>query len=312
MKLQEAIELYNTHCIYEKNLSNKTMKAYNIDLNQFKAYRTNQNLTVGVFDKFYIKDYMKHLFDDNLKAKSVKRKVGTLKTFFSFLEFEDIIEISPFKKMKFSIRLPQMLPKTINTKDLRKFFKYMYKYKHSLKHKNSYSYNVIIRDIAVIELLYATGMRVSELCNLKLGDIDIHKGIVTIFGKGSKERIIQVCDPEVKQALSEYHKIFAVKIHENNHFFINKFNTMFSEDSVRYMITKYQEKSGIKKQLTPHQFRHTLATGLLEENVDIRVIQNILGHSSILTTQIYTRVNSKLQKKILSTKHPRKNLNLNI
>ncbi len=312
MKLQKAIELFNTHCIYEKNLSDKTMKAYNIDLNQFEAYEANKNCNVTTFDKFYIKEYMKYLFEKNLKAKSVKRKIATLKIFFNFLEFEDFIEISPFKKMKFSIKLPQMLPKIISIKDLRKFFKYLYKHKKSFKNKNSYSYTAIIRDIAVIELLYATGMRVSELCYLKPSDIDIQRGIVNIFGKGSKERIIQVCDIEVKQALNEYYKLFAVKIHENNYFFINKFNTMFSEDSVRYMITKYQKLSGVKIKLTPHQFRHTLATGLLEENVDIRIIQNILGHSSILTTQIYTRVNSKHQKKILSTKHPRKYLNLNI
>ena len=310
MKLQEMIKLFETHCIYEKNLSAKTIKAYNIDLKQFAEYRDSKNCSLDLFDKFYIKDYIKYLFEKGLEAKSIKRKSGTLKTFFNFLEFEEFIEISTFKKMQLSIKLPKRLPKTIDKKDLQRFFKFMYAYKEKIENKNSYTYYAIIRDIAVIELLFATGMRVSELCHLKPDDINIQRGIVTIFGKGAKERAIQICDSEVKQSLIEYYKLFNQKIHEKNFFFINRFNNMFSEDSVRHMIKKYQLLSGIRKHVTPHQFRHTLATGLLEENVDIRYIQTILGHSSILTTQIYTTVNSKHQKKILSTRHPRKNLNV--
>jgi len=310
MKLEEAINIFESHCIYEKNLSAKTIKAYNIDLKQFLLYKESKILSLDLFDKFYIKEYVKYLFEIQLKEKSIKRKVGTLKTFFSFLEFEEIIEFSPFKKMQLSIKLPKRLPKTIDKKDLRRFFKYIYTYRETIEDKNSYTYHAVVRDIAVIELLFATGMRVSELCHLKPTDINIQRGLVNIFGKGSKERVIQICDPDVKQSLIDYYRLFNKKIHEKNFFFINRLNNMLSEDSVRQMIKKYQMLSGIRKHVTPHQFRHTLATGLLEENVDIRYIQNILGHSSILTTQIYTAVNSHHQKKILRTKHPRKNLNI--
>ncbi|AXH16213.1 integrase [Malaciobacter mytili LMG 24559] len=310
MKLFEMIKLFEAHCIYEKNLSSKTVKAYNIDLKQFREYKDSENSSLDLFDKIYIKEYVKYLFEQELKAKSIKRKVGTLKTFFNFLEFEEFIEFSPFKKMQLSIKLPKRLPKTIDKKDLRRFFKFIYAYKENIEDKNSYTYYAAVRDIAVTELLFATGMRVSELCHLKPTDINIQRGIVNIFGKGSKERAIQICDPEVKQSLVEYYKLFNKKIYEKNFFFINRLNNMLSEDSVRHMIKRYQLLSGIRKHVTPHQFRHTLATGLLEENVDIRYIQNILGHSSILTTQIYTVVNSQHQKKILKTRHPRKHLNI--
>jgi len=310
LKLKDALVLFSYHCMYEKNLTDKTLKAYSIDLDQFKEYSKFDEMLVQDFTKHHIKEYIKVLFDKGLQSKSIKRKASTLKTFFSFLEFEDLIVVSPFKKMKLLIKLPQTLPKTIDMKELKRLFKYLYNYKSSIENKESFEYKYIIRDIAVIELLFATGMRVSELCNLKPCDVNIDKGIVHIFGKGRKERVIQLCNTDVKKSLLEYYKLYKKNILETNYFFISKFGTKYSEDSVRYMVKKYRKLSGVKTKITPHQFRHTLATGLLEENVDIRYIQMILGHSSIVTTQIYTKVNSKQQKKILATKHPRKNITI--
>ncbi|MEM5558243.1 tyrosine-type recombinase/integrase [Aliarcobacter cryaerophilus] len=310
MTLQEAIKLFESHCIYEKNLSNKTIKAYKIDLNQFLKYKYSETLPINMFDKIYIKGYMKYLFEKELKAKSVKRKVGTLKTLFSFFEFEEFIELSPFKKMKLSIKLPKRLPTTLDIKELRKFFKYIYDYKQSFDTNDTYTYKSVIRDIAVLELLFATGIRVSELCNLLKENINIKKGVINIIGKGDKERIIQICDHNVKNALLEYDSLFKNDILQNKYFFINKWHNNLSEQSVRIMIKKYSQKANIKKHITPHVFRHSFATALLEENIDIRYIQKILGHSSVVTTQIYTKVNSKQQKKILATKHPRRHFNI--
>ncbi|MGJ0457113.1 tyrosine-type recombinase/integrase [Aliarcobacter cryaerophilus] len=310
MKLQEAIKLFESHCIYEKNLSIKTIKAYKIDLNQFLKYKNSEDISLEMFDKLYLKDYIKYLFEKELKAKSVKRKIGTLKTLFNFLEFEEFIELSPFKKMKLSIKLPKRLPITLDIKELRKFFKYMYDYKQSLSKQDTYTYKSIVRDIAVMELLFATGIRVSELSNLLKENINIKKGVINIIGKGDKERIIQICDINVKNALSDYYSLFKNDILKNDYFFINKLNNTLSEQSVRFMIKKYSEKANLKKHITPHVFRHSFATALLEENIDIRYIQKILGHSSVVTTQIYTKVNSKQQKKILATKHPRRHFNI--
>ena len=310
MKLQEAIKLFESHCIYEKNLSAKTIKAYKIDLNQFLKYKNSEDISLEMFDKLYLKDYIKYLFEKELKAKSIKRKVGTLKTLFNFLEFEELIEISPFKKMKLSIKLPKRLPITLDIKELRKFFKYIYDFKQSFAKQSTYTYKSIVRDIAVMELLFATGMRVSELSNLLKKNINIKKGVINIIGKGDKERIIQICDINVKNALSDYCRLFKNDILRNEYFFINKWHNNLSEQSVRFMIKKYSEKAQLEKNITPHVFRHSFATALLEENIDIRYIQKILGHSSVVTTQIYTKVNSKHQKKILSTKHPRRHFNI--
>ena len=310
MKLQEAIKLFESHCIYEKNLSAKTIKAYRIDLNQFLKYKNSEDISLEMFDKLYLKDYIKYLFEKELKAKSVKRKVGTLKTLFNFLEFEEFIELSPFKKMKLSIKLPKRLPITLDIKELRRFFKYMYDYKQSISKQDTYTYKSIVRDIAVMELLFATGIRVSELSNLLKENINIKKGVINIIGKGDKERIIQICDINVKNALYDYYSLFKNDILKNGYFFINKWHNILSEQSVRFMIKKYSEKAQLKKHITPHVFRHSFATALLEENIDIRYIQKILGHSSVVTTQIYTKVNSKHQKKILSTKHPRRHFNI--
>ena len=272
MKLQEAIKLFESHCIYEKNLSAKTIKAYRIDLNQFLKYKNSEDILLEMFDKLYLKDYIKYLFEKELKAKSVKRKIGTLKTLFNFFEFEEFIELSPFKKMKLSIKLPKRLPITLDIKELRRFFKYMYDYKQSLSKQDTYTYKSIVRDIAVMELLFATGIRVSELSNLLKKNINIKKGVINIIGKGDKERIIQICDINVKNALYDYYSLFKNDILKNGYFFINKWHNILSEQSIRFMIKKYSEKAQLKKHINPHVFRHSFATALLEENIDIRYI----------------------------------------
>lgn len=310
LKLNDALVVFNYHCTYEKNLTEKTLKAYSIDLNQFKDYKNYHDIVVNKFNKQHIKDYVKSLYDRELKAKSIKRKVACLKVFFNFLMYEDVIEISPFTKMKLAIKLPLTLPKPIDMKDIRSLLKYLYSYKSSIENKKSFEYKWLVRDIAVVELLFITGIRVSELANLKPKNIDINKGIVFIFGKGRKEREIQICNKDVKKSLNEYYKLYKNEIAQIDYFFINKFKKQFSEDSVRYMLTKYEKICGIKNKITPHKFRHTVATELFYAGADVYTIQKILGHTSLSTTQIYTKVNNKHQKKVLETKHPRKNITL--
>lgn len=310
MKLTELIKDFKFHCEFEKNLSEKTIEAYKIDLNQFEQYKEYENLEIEKFDKHKLKDYIQSLYELNFKAKTIKRKLAVLKAFFSYLEFDEIILISPFRKMRISIKEPKTLPKTMELKEIIKILKFLYKIKESFNDKNIYSYKAIVRDIVIIEILFSTGIRVSELCNIKLNNINLQAGIIKIKGKGDKERIIQICDNEAKKILKEYFELFSEQIRKTNYFLINRLNKQISEQSVRLMIKKYQKISGIEKHITPHMFRHSFATLLLEEGVDVRYIQHMLGHSSISTTQIYTQVNMKHQKKILNTKHPRKNFNL--
>ncbi|MDY0050987.1 MAG: tyrosine-type recombinase/integrase [Aliarcobacter sp.] len=308
MKLEEVIKDFKFHCKFERNLSNKTMEAYSIDLNQFEQFKDYKSLDINEFDKHKLKDYVQSLYELDFKAKTIKRKVAVLKAFFTYLEFDEIILVSPFRKMRISIKEPTTLPQTIELKEIVKILKFLYKIKESFNDKNLYSYKVIVRDIAVIEILFSTGMRVSELCNIKLNNINLQAGIIKIKGKGDKERIIQICDNEAKKILKEYFELFSEQIKRTKCFLINRLDKQISEQSVRLMIKKYQKISGIDKHITPHMFRHSFATLLLEEGVDVRYIQHMLGHSSISTTQIYTKVNMKQQKKILNSKHPRKGL----
>jgi len=155
---------------------------------------------------------------------------------------------------------------------------------------------------------FATGVRVSELCNLRPEDVDLRNGKIKVLGKGGKERVIQICQAEALSALREYYRLFSPAIKNRFFFFINRLGSPLSPQSVRLMVRGYSQKAGISKPVTPHTFRHTFATLLLEEDVDIKYIQHLLGHSSISTTQIYTHVNSVKQKKILATKHPRRKM----
>lgn len=310
MNLNEAIENFLFHCIYEKNLSEKTIKAYKIDLKQFSNFKKLENTDINLIDKLILKEYLKNQYQLELKEKTIKRKFATLKALFTYLEFEEFILVSPFRKMKLSIKEPQRLPQTIELKEIKKMFLFVYNKKQNYKNQSTYTYKSIIRDIAVLELLFATGMRVAEVCNIKGSDFSSNYNELRIIGKGDKQRTIHICNQEVKNAIKEYYHYFKENINENEYFFINRTKSNLSEQSVRFMIKKYQEKAKIKKHITPHMFRHSFATLLLEEGVDIRYIQQLLGHSSISTTQIYTKVSLKQQKKILLNKHPRRNFGM--
>jgi len=156
--------------------------------------------------------------------------------------------------------------------------------------------------------LFGTGIRVSELCSLSKEIINDDFALIKVNGKGRKERTIQISNDEIKETLKCYYLLFKDKIEKSNYFFINRLGNRLSEQSVRLMIRKYRLQCDITKNITPHIFRHSFATLLLENDVDIKYIQAILGHSSIVTTQIYTHVNSEKQSEILHLKHPRNEL----
>lgn len=309
MELQEAVTQFLFHCRYEKNLSPKTLKAYSIDLRQFTEYlATNLEIaTLAAVDKTALRAYIKTLFGP-LKEKSVKRKVATLKALFHFLEREDAIAVNPFRKMDVRIKETRRLPRTISLHDLKRLFKYLYRLKQEHSDPESYSYRALVRDIAVLEILFATGARVAEVCNLRDEDVDLRKGRVKILGKGGRERILQLCDEEVLMAMKDYRALWTEEVDSNGNFFHSRRGGRLSEQSVRAGLRRYAAGAGVGGRVTPHMLRHSVATLLLEEGVDIRYIQNFLGHTSISTTQIYTEVRDVHQRRVLVTKHPRKRL----
>jgi len=309
LTLTEAISEFLIHCQYEKNLSEKTIKAYTIDLTQFKNYLKIKGYSQLILDitKQEIKEFLISISD--LKPKSVKRKIATIKAMFNYLEFEDIIKINPFRKMRIKIRVPQNLPKAMSKKEVLDILKIAYSEFFTEKNSESYSYTEKLKNIVVVELLFATGARVSEIANLKKSQINLKTGTILIKGKGNKERIINVCNRETLSILQNYYKHFSDQIKQSdNNFLINRLGKKLSDQSIRTIVRKLASSTSIAQKVTPHMFRHTFATLLLEKDVDIKYIQSMLGHSSILTTQIYTQVNSAKQKQILRMKHPRKDL----
>ena len=263
--LNNYIGEYLEFCRYRKRLDPKTLKAYRIDLGQYESFCSSSY-------EFFSKNTVDH-FITNLhkqyRPKTVKRKIASLKAFFHYLEYKELLNENPFAKLDIRFREAKLLPKTIPFHSIQAFLSTLYAQKEQAKTK--YQLRCCIRDIAVIELLFATGMRISEVIS----------------------------------ALNLYQETFQESIETCGYFFVNRLCHKLSDQSVRFMINRYAELSGISQHITPHMFRHSFATLLLEQDVDIRYIQRMLGHSSISTTEIYTHVSNAKQKDILVHKHPR-------
>ena len=303
--LQILIDNYLEYCKNQKRLDTKTIKAYRIDLSQFSKQNIAPNASAITSDM--LENYVATLHQ-KFKPKTVKRKIASLKAFFHYLEYKEITIINPFNKIKLHFREPVILPKTIPLHTVETFLSAIYNQYHNAK--NTYQRDCALRDVAVIELLFATGMRISELCSLKINDVNLYDRTVLIYGKGAKERLIQIGNDDVAKILNTYKSTFLTKMQKCHHFFANPNGTALSDQSVRRIIKKYTSLAGIELHITPHMFRHTFATSLLEADVDIRYIQEMLGHSSINITEIYTHVAMSKQRDILTAKHPRKNFEI--
>jgi len=299
--MTHEISLFLFHCEIEKRLNQKTIKAYTSDLNQFNQFVNNKD--VKQIKKEELKAYFLEL--STYAPRTIKRKIATLKAFFSYLEFEEEIEVNPFRKVRTKIKLDTILPNTLSLIEISSILQNAYNFKNNLIDTSAYVYKEIIRNIAILELLLASGMRVSELCSLKLRNVSSDFSSVKIMGKGSKERIIPITNAATQKALADNYAHFKSEIHNTSFMFINRFGNRLSEQSARFMVKAHAKKAKIERTITPHVFRHSFATLLLEEDVDIRYIQHLLGHSSINVTQIYTHVNEKKKKELLTLKSPR-------
>lgn len=294
------IDEFLNYCRYHKKLSDKTIRAYKIDLSQYGVFSNE-------LSKQALWDYIEYL-NKKYKPKTAKRKLATLKAFIHFLLLQDLIDFNPFDKLETTIKEPLLLPKTIPLGVIAKLISFSYQ--QIVFAKSDYQIRSAVRNTAILELLFATGARVAEICTLRSDNVDLLGNSVKFYGKGSKERIIPIENFAVLSILRKYHSLFEKEIPDSGYFFVNKLGRRMTEQSVRNMINFYCKQCGVDMHITPHMFRHSFATLLLEEDVDIRYIQRMLEHSSITTTQIYTHVTSAKQKEILKTKHPRNKLNI--
>lgn len=303
--LQTHISNYLDYCMHQKRLDSKTLKAYRIDLRQFSGQLPNTDVTD--ITPCLLENYISELHQQ-YKPKTVKRKIASIKSFFHYLEYKDFISQNPFNKIQVKFREPVILPKTIPLHTVEILLSTIYKQYSDAD--TDYQRKNALRDAAVIELLFATGIRISELCSLKMNDINLYERTVLIYGKGAKERKLQIGNDAVIKILKEYKSNYLNAIQNTNHFFVNQAGNPLSDQSVRRAINKYTSLAAIELHITPHMFRHTFATSLLEADVDIRYIQEMLGHSSINITEIYTHVAMSKQRDILTNKHPRKDFHI--
>ncbi len=297
--LADETNKYLVTCDSLKKLSSLTLKAYKIDLRQFCDFMLERDC----FDKNQIIAYI-NMLHNQYKPKSARRKIACIKAFYRYMEIEDIIELNPFHKINLKFKEPLKLPRTIPLNCIQDILAYAYSlYLTSVTKKQK---DVALRNIIIIELLFSTGMRVSELSKLKISEIDLKNNTIRILGKGSKERIMCITG-YLSSIINQY---LSKRTFDSAFLLINKRNNRLSEQSIRYMINDYANAIDAPLHITPHMFRHTFATELHNENVDIRYIQQFLGHASISTTQIYTYISTSKTRNILESKHPRIKMNV--
>ena len=295
-----ACQQFLTYSEYTKNLSPHTIKAYRQDLENFIT-TTGAKTPVNSYNRNTIHEYINKLFANGLSKATVKRRIACLKCFFKWLENEEAIDINPFQRLDLKIKLPHRLPRNLNTNELRKML-ITVRAKLELNQKTNYCFNDFILPISksnindlttllTIELLFTTGIRVSELANIKLNDIHLQAGYIHIQGKGQRERRVFISDDNMQNLIENY--MHYRKITEPNHTFllVNSLGKPATTQTIRIWMKLLSKKANLTRRATPHMYRHSAATHLLEAGVDIRYVQKLLGHQSITTTQIYTHVN---------------------
>lgn len=296
MLFRDAATAFIRHCQSIRKLSAHTIRAYDLDLSRFTHF-LGRRAVVTSCDKSVIHDYVRHLFDvRSLKESSVKRHLATLRSFFHWLEEEGAGVEDPFRGARIRIRTPKRLPRVIARGDLRKL----------LVHEQPRTLSDLTALVAT-ELLFATGMRVSELATLLDAAVDVDDGTITIIGKGNRQRRVFVPE-DLKSLLVDYRIARDRCATTADTFRVTSRGEAASPQMIRRLVRVHAERSSVRDRVTPHMFRHSVATYLLEEGVDIRYVQRLLGHRSISTTEIYTHVADAALKVRITERHPRRGI----
>ena len=283
MKYEKYKDLYTQFLISEKNLSKNSLNNYLVDLDQFFFDQDSNSSNINI----KIKTYIAQLRKKNLKTSSVNRKISTLKNYLKFLHTEKIINQIDFQEFE-SLSSVKKIPKAISKSQMEQIFEDLKKSKQT----NAGLY------ILILKLIYLSGLRISEALNLKWSDINHQDNSIYVYGKGSKERKVFIINDYLAQLKN---------LEKNNQYIFTINKKKISTRSVNKFLQNCYDNSLIKNKLSSHIFRHSFATTMLENNADIRHIQKLLGHSSISTTEIYTKVAKSMKKRVLDSYHPLKN-----
>ena len=296
---KQDLEDFKSYRIAEKNFSSHTAKAYCSDILSFLVWMDEQSCEDVNFSR--VREYLHFIQKFNYKKTTVARKIASLRTFYKYLYRERKVDSNPAMNLT-NPKRPKSLPKFLTPDEVEQIL-------NNTKIETPAGY----RNRTILELLWATGMRISELSGLNFGDLNLEHNEIRVFGKGSKERIILVTD-RAKNFLERYIESARALIpkgfpvpdtSENSPVFINNTGYRLQTRTVRNVINEVVEKINLPKHVTPHVFRHSFATHLIENGADLRVVQELLGHASISNTQIYTHVSTQHLKDVYNEAHPR-------
>lgn len=305
MQLKQRIDQFLEHCAHERRLSPKTVRAYACDLQQLLAWLDAEGRSHDV-NRDDLRAYVRHL-NAHYAPSSAKRKVASTHSFFTWL-LEEGLGDDPFYGLRVRINEPQRLPRTIPQRDLTLIFAAA----GTPTHNSTHGRFLAAREKALVEVLIETGLRISELCGLNLEDLDEASQCLTVMGKGSRERIAHVENATTIASLDDYLaerecllKSLAPADIDARALFVSCRGKRLSEQAARESIQALADRSGARTHVTPHMFRHTFATMLLEDDVDIRYIQALLGHQSIKTTERYAHATTPKLRRIMHDHSPR-------
>ncbi len=294
--MDKIINKFIEYLEYEKGYSKKTIISYEKDLELFNAYLKENKITnISSIDYNTIRKYLSHLHDKKYEASSISRKISTLRTFFKYNLKEKNIKNNPMTLIS-NPKKEKKLPKYLNYEEMEKLL-------------NSIDTSELegIRDKLIIELLYSTGIRVSELVNIKIKDIKIKENQIKILGKGNKERIVlfgEKAKESIKIYLNAYKEYFQGNI-LNEYLLINKKGKQLTTNKIELIVKDVLRKSALKLNISPHTLRHTFATHMLDSGADLKSVQELLGHENLKTTAIYTHVSNERLKNVFVHSHPR-------
>ena len=285
-----------SHCKLERTLSPNTLDSYEFDLRRLAGFLRQKNISaIGNVTPEVLSEYLRVLYDVGFAATSIQRTLSSIRGYFSFLAADGIITADPTELLE-RPKTARYLPSVLTVEEMLSLFNAVATDKRCGA-----------RDRAMLETLYATGMRVSELSNFTFEQILFDEGLVRVFGKGSKERLVPIGSVAltwIKKYL-ETERPFLSRPSSDSSVFLNARGTKLSRMGIWKIIQKYAAKAGLKKKISPHTFRHSYATHLLEGGADLRAVQEMLGHENIVTTEIYTHVDREYLKEVHRSFHPR-------
>lgn len=291
----QLLKEFQEYLLVEKGLSENSIFSYSYDLKKFHTYLTSQKkgyLNASADD---ISDFLNDQKDQKISSRSLARAVAALRQFYRYLKQEDRLKVNPTEQIE-TPEVKRNLPDFLTLDEIKELF-------DSISEEDSFE----LRDKAIFELLYSSGLRISEACNLRMDDVDLENMFLTIRGKGGRERLVPFGEKALRilRMYLENGRDQILKNRFSDYLFISKKGEFLNRKSVWRLLKKYLGRTKIKKVVTPHTFRHSFATHLLERNADLRSVQELLGHIDISTTQIYTHLASKTLKEVHKKYHPR-------